>query len=550
MIFVLLFCFWEGLLSSGVVLVDFSGTVYYRENSLSQWQKISTATLTLPPNSAIKVDEKSTAFLKVNQKSEIVINEESAVEIEAVSEYYVSVGLVYGSGRFDIRFPKGSLFVLKTLSSSFTSRRMLAFVSSDLTGRSEIKLALGECVFDYLLPHISGEKKFVISQGMRFVVENPEKPYLKGLIDRKTEEELLSFSAKKKEEWFDKIKRLSNFSSYAWAMAQRYSDDALREKNRDFESGKTLKDIHGNKVRVEQRILRPNPYQIQFINITKRPYYAKYTYSTPFSQSIPSTKYLGDAVNNRVDLFSVTFEFPKPLPLRIENLPSFFADPSINPSWMTSVAANITSDSSFFVAQAYKYDPSRGELINNTESVGVEQNSNERDRDVIITGLISRKDLSDIINYNFREENPSNPTGSLVRKSDGSDISGALWGLKTDGGYHVDGDIYRIRADKYFKGGDTSQPFWVVSEHYLISPSGSLRKKKELEDSFNSISEIVRENFFEGIVNLRQDNSQDNSGPSSQAYNSISDNIDIVAGAQSIYSSSEYIYEAIKRWKD
>ncbi len=547
MIFALLFWFFECFLSSEVVLVGFSGKVYYRENSLSEWKNVSTSTLTLPPGSAVKVDENSTAFLKVNQKSEIVLFEESAVEIEAVSQYYVSVGLVYGSGRFDIRFSKGSVFVLKTVSSSFTSRRMLAFASSDLSGKSEIKLAMGECVFDYLLPHISGNRRFVISQGMRFVVENPEKPYLKELIDSKTEEELLSFSYnKKKEVWFGRVKKLSTFTSYAWAITQRYSDDALREKNRDFESGKTLIDIHGNKVRVEQRILRPNPYQIQFINITKRPYYAKYTYSTPFSQSVPSSQYLGNAVYNRLDLFSVTFEFPKPLPLRIENLPSFFADPSINPSWMTSVAANITSDSSFFVAQAYKYNPSRGELINNTESVGVVQNSNERDRDVIITGLISKRDLSDIINYNFIEKNPSAPTGELVRKTDGSSISQAFWGLKADG-YHFDGDIYRIRADKYFKGGDSSQPFWVVSEHYLISQSGSLRKKRELESDFNSISEIVRENFFEGIINLRQD---DSGQPSSQAYNSVLDNIDIVAGIQSIYSSSEYIYEAVKRWKD
>ncbi|MGC9070252.1 MAG: hypothetical protein ACP5IO_02955 [Elusimicrobiales bacterium] len=546
-VLIFFFLFFPNVVLSQVVLIDLSGTAYYRENSLSEWKKISELPLTLPSGSAIKLDEKSSAFLNVNKNSEIMLYEESAIEVEAVSEYYVSLGLVYGKGRFDVEFPKGSLFVLKTVSSSFASRKMLSFISSDLSGRSEIAVAIGECVFDYLLPHKSGERRFVISQGMRFAVENPQRPYSKKLIDEKTEKELLSFSYKSSTTWFDKIKRLSVFSSYSRLMTQRYSDDAIREKASDFESGKTLKDIHGNTVRVEQRILRPTPHQIQFVNITKRPYYINYTYSTPFSQQIPSSRYLGGAISNRIDVFAVSFEFQKPLPSRIENLPSFFADPSVNPLWMISVAANITSASSFFVAEAYKYISSRAELINNTESVGVEQSTNERDREVIITGKIPKSSLSDIINYNFVEKNPSAPTGDLVRKSDGGDITGALWGLRTDGGYYFDGDIYRIRADKYIKGANSSQPFWLISESYLISPQGSLRKKKDIETGFDSISDMVRKNFFEGIINLRQDLS---GKPSEVGYNSISDNIDVVVSGQSIYSSSEYIYEAIKRWKD
>lgn len=549
LLFFLIF-FSINFLSSQFVVEEYSGQVYYRENSLSEWKALESIPFNVPNGGAVKTDEKSSVFIRLNNNSNIFLYEESALEVETISKYFVSLGLVYGKARFDINFTHNSNFVLKTLNSSFTSKRLIALFEADLYGKVETSIAAGECLFEYLIPHISGKRRMVLTQGMKFAVESSQKPYILGLIDDGIERELLSseyLKTRKIEDRIEKNTKLYAFNHYSSVVSRKYFSDSIREKNSDFETGKTLRDVHGNIIRVEQRILRPLPNQIQFINMTKRPYYSDYSYSSDLTSNLSGFKYTAGAVENRIDLFALTFEFNKNLPSRVENLPSFFSDPAVNPVWMTVVAANITSQNCFFAAEPYKYLNSRGELVNNSESVGVPQTTNERDRDVILTGKILKKDLDDIINYNFVEKDLSSPTGELVKKTDNSQINGAFWGIKTGDKVDISGDIYRLRADKYLKGEDPSQVFWVVSETYLISSSGKIRKSGEIENDFNSVSDIARNNFIEGIVSIKQD---DSSSPSDVPYLGLSDNIDVVISADNIYSSMENIFEAVKRWKD
>lgn len=541
--------FLKSLLFSQVSIVDYKGTVYFRENSLSEWKILQNIPFEIPQGGAIKLDEKSAAKLLVNNNSEVVLYQETALEVESVSKYYVTLGLVYGKGKFDISFPSNSTFVLKTITTNFITRKIKAFIESDLEGKVEISIGLGECRFRYMIPHKSGEKEFVLDQGMFFRVDGPEKPYIFGMIDPKKEEEIFDdvrLREVNEVSRLQRVRKLVSFSNYAYGLALRYTSDGFKEKNSDFESGKTIKDIHGNLVRVEQRIVRPSSNEIQFINITKRPYYKNYT-NTLFSSGLNGFRYNGDAKENRIDLFSVSFSFDKNLPQRVENFPSFFSDSNVNANWATFVAANITSDSSFFVAEAYKYNNSRGELVNNTESVGVAQNTNDRDRDVIITGVISKSLLYDIINYNFIEKDPSSPSGNLVKKTDSSDIVGAFWGLKTGEDFNINGDIYKLKGYRYLKGGVGTDYFWLTSESYLISPSGSLRGKKDIEENFDNFSKLLNENFVQSIIYIKNDN---NNIPDESSYNGIDDNIDVVIGGGTIHSSLEDIYEGISRWKD
>ena len=536
-------------LSCQVKVIEYRGNVYFRESSLSQWVILSTSPFELLQGSGIKLDEDSKVRLSVNDNSEVVLYEGSALEIESVSKYYVTLGLVYGKGRFDISFPPNSTFVLKTISSHFTGRNIKGFFESDLKGKVEVSLGFGECVFKYLIPHKSGKREFVLNQGMFFKVEGPEKPYIIGMIDPDKEDEILEKWSIKEEVDLarkDRIRRLVSFSNYAYGIASRYGSDGHKEKNSDFESGKTLRDIHGNLLRIEQRILRPSPNEIQFINITKRPYYKDYE-NTSFSMGREGFRYNGGDLKNRVDVFAVSFSFNKDMPKNIQNLPSFFADPSVEANWATFVSANVSSDESFFVAEAYRYNPSRGEMINNTESVGVPQDSNERDRDVIISGKISKDLLYDIVNYNFKEKDPSSPTGELVRKTDGSVIQGAFWGVKTGDEFEIKGDIYNLKGYRYLKGAAGNEYFWVTSENYLISPSGAVRKRREIEENFRSFSDVLSRNFLQSIIYVKGD---DNSSVSDQSYNGIDSNIDLLISGEVLHSSFESIREGIDRWKN
>ncbi|MCX7905724.1 MAG: hypothetical protein N2446_03375 [Elusimicrobiales bacterium] len=535
-------------LFSQAVISELKGSAYWRINSLSQWQKVESLPLEIPQGGAVKLEEDSFGKIIINKESEIFLYDESALEIEAVSKYYVGVGLVYGRGRFRILFPPGSSFMLKTISSEFVTRRITAIFESDMEGKTEAYVGIGECKFRYRVPHKSGKREFVLTQGMYFKVENSERPYVFRLINDKEEREIFGDFQGYNEDFDLKIKKnqkLISFSNYALKISEKYSSDVLREKNADFESGRTLYDVHGNLVRVSQRILRPELNKIQFLSIIKRPNYADYL-NTDFSSSYTGFKYNGNQINNRLDFFAITFSFNKNLPENIMKFPSFFSNPSVKAEWATFVAANLSDNMPFFVAEAYKYNKTRDELINNTESVGVTQDSDEKDNDVIIAGKIDKSYLYDIVNYNFVEQNPSSPTGNLVRKTDNLNINGAFWGLKKKS-FEVNGDIFKLRGTQYIKGGSGNNYFWITSETFLISSSGKLTRKKDISSSFESLSQIINKNFVESIFYIKEDNS---GNVTDTSYNGIDNNIDIVLDGLTLYSSFEYVYEGIKRWKD
>lgn len=549
LVFYYIFFLFSNFSFSQVNLIDYKGVVYYRENSLANWQVINSTPFLLNQGSAIRTEEGGIANLVINNNSTAIVYEDTAIEIETVSIYYVVFGLVYGKTKLNISFPLKSTFLLKTITSNFTTRRILGVFESDLYGRAQLCVGLGEAKFEYRIPHKTGRREFIITQGMFFGVEGPESPYSIRVLTKEEEEKVFEdFDIDYKNrisKRMQTIKKLSSFSSYSYKIAERYNSDYVREKNSDFEKGRTLRDINGNLVRIEQKILRPSQNEIQFINIIKRPDYKDYS-NTTFTNNLLGFKYKGGGITNRTDFFAATFYFDKPLPANILRLPSFFSDSNLNPSWATFVAANISSNNSFFIAEVYKYNNSRGELINNTDVVGVLPLNNDMDRDVVITGKIDKSFLKDIVSYNFVEKNISSPTGEIKRKTDGIDISGAFWGLRTYDSFKIDGDIYRIRGDKYLKGGVGNDYFWVNSENYVISAAGALRKKDSIENNYNLFSDILRNNFIQTIFYIKQDNS----GITDNSYENIDDNIDLVIGGEVVQASFENIYEGVRRWKN
>ncbi len=81
----------------------------------------------------------------------------------------------------------------------------------------------------------------------------------------------------------------------------------------DFAVGRTLKDMHGNIARVDQRLARPTPDTIQFINLVKRD---SYTYRGKFS-------YAGSS-GPRYDYLETQATANMGLPASLQEWPSFF----------------------------------------------------------------------------------------------------------------------------------------------------------------------------------------------------------------------------------
>lgn len=79
----------------------------------------------------------------------------------------------------------------------------------------------------------------------------------------------------------------------------------------DFAVGRTLKDYHGNVVRVDQRLLRPDPRTIQFVNLVQRDSYqyrGKYTYN---GVGGPRYDYLMGEVSFNADLPASVMDWPE-----------------------------------------------------------------------------------------------------------------------------------------------------------------------------------------------------------------------------------------------
>ena len=97
----------------------------------------------------------------------------------------------------------------------------------------------------------------------------------------------------------------------------------LREE--DFATGRTLRDVHGNLTRVDQRIIRPDASTIAFVNLVKRDEYkytGRWTYTIPSGAAGPS--------GPRYDYLEVSTKFNMDLPDSLLDWPTFFSDHSDN----------------------------------------------------------------------------------------------------------------------------------------------------------------------------------------------------------------------------
>jgi len=101
----------------------------------------------------------------------------------------------------------------------------------------------------------------------------------------------------------------------------RVTREIVREiRETDFSAGRTMKDVHGNVVRIDQRMMRPSPNKIQIINICKRP--EGYVYNGKFPGSYTKSD------TYRLDIAEAWLTFNQDLPASLFDWPKHIADHS------------------------------------------------------------------------------------------------------------------------------------------------------------------------------------------------------------------------------
>ncbi len=259
-------------------------------------------------------------------------------------------------------------------------------------------------------------------------------------------------------------------------------------KSNDFETARSLTDIHGNLTRIEQTVSRPNSSTIEFVNITKR---NNYNYKGQFATGAHSYTVKDEP---RVDLLTFLIEFNQKLPEKINEFPSFMVSKGdeIYPKRMRFEISNNANDKIWgeatfekvFVSGTEKKEKLEGKfqnwLTNGIETYKVDLDYN----DTLPPGVHSDENTTSLYFW-------SKDAIPVLSKD-------------ANGNYTVSGIL------------------WLQNENYVINNSGKVLDEtffKNVSDPFAAMKEIA----FESIIFVRKDN---NGVPGNAFFNK---NIDLVA---------------------
>ncbi len=555
--------FSSGLFAGEVKILKMEGEVKYRESVNSEWIDAQPSSI-VPEGGAVKTGINGMAVLDTGNKSVIWMRENTAMEVEQKKDLITRLGLVFG--KIKARVPhlkRREKYELRTPTAVCAVRGTDLVIETDMEGKMNLQVLFGSVKMTYAVPPLKGEREFSLSQGEYIAIKEKNKPARKMMMDKKMEIEGLAkwdpgLNDKARLEDINRKQQdraqIREFSAQTAKTENMVKNFAYKGRESDIEAGRTLRDVHGNLVRVDQRLLRPQPDTLQFLNLVKRPVY-NYR-ATPYSEFA----YNGaQGIENRYDMAVFTMNFNKDLPQSISEWPSFFDKNSVNPNWATFVFANRTDDSAiFFNAEAYKYDAARDELVNSEAAIGYtfsgtgpngEDYSEVTDRDVMLAGnLSSYGELSSIVNFDFKGAG-----SGVLNHSDGSTpYSGAYWFSKVQAChtpnctnfYEKTGEsqdlLYQISADLYAKGGnyaDTANLVWYARENYVISNGGAIRGKDDFVNSGNDIFSLLKESAGESIIYFKQFDSSAVSGWSALTRDNVRSSIknsDYFAGSKNI----------------
>jgi len=248
------------------------------------------------------------------------------------------------------------------------------------------------------------------------------------------------------------------FMSQAGDVAGQAQELVTQIREDDFAAGRTMRDVHGNLTRIDQRILRPTAREVAFVNLCKRDTYqykGKYKYTG------------GDGV--RFDYLEAKVVFNADLPSSLLNWPSFFSShDGVEPDLMQVTISNGKPIG----------DDGRDMFVSSSQKV------------ILANG---DKDWVDTVTLNGVKIE-SDDTVTTVDSGGGKDGSEELWGM-SKAGFYFDRD-----GDKIYDAG-TDTKFFMITEGYCINNDGKILKVSDFlnNPSMDPIG-MLKTVAMEGIV--------------------------------------------------
>jgi len=532
-LYTFLFMLLPGLALAGESkILSMSGTVEARQTREGQWVPAS-ENMEIAEGGAVRTGSDGGAVLLMPNKTKVWMKEGSSLELEQRQTLASRLALVFG--RIKVRVPhlmRKEKFEVRTPAAVCAVRGTEFTMNTTEDGKMDVQVLFGEVKLKFTVPPEKGKAEFNIPQGQGLTLEEKGKATKPVLLTAAKEREALENwnPGLKQEERGRELRQKENDRAQVkeFARVSNNTDATVKSfvnvvKESDLEAGRTLTDVHGNLVRVDQRMMRPAGNEIQFFNLVKRPVYNN---DTAASLARGGFTYNGaQAVANRLDYMQMTMAFDKDLPQRIEEWPGFFNDNAINPSWASFVLANRTDASEiFFIAEGYKYDAARDELVNNTNVVNY---GTFADQNVVVTGVLrDEAGMTALDGLNRISKLQVQDAGTTDGKLEYIDLAGApiqdvmgpggsevVWAAKVPDATLVNyeaketGDnvnLWQYQADMYDVGNQGTDYFWFAKENYAISNGGGIKNVNDFTSSSQDPFSILKDSALETVMYIKK----------------------------------------------
>ncbi len=524
-------------------ILSMAGQVEARQTREGKWAPASEG-MEIAEGGAVRTGDSGAAVLLLPNKSKIWMKGASSLEVEQRQTLASRLALLFG--RIKVRVPhlmRKERFEVRTPAAVCAVRGTEFTMAAAEDGKTDLQVLFGEVKLKFSVPPAKGPSEFNIPQGESLSSPEEGKAARPALLTAAAERAALENwnPGLTPEQRVAELKQKENDRAQVkeFARVANNTQNELKSflnvvKESDMEAGRTLNDVHGNLVRVDQRMMRPYANEIQFFNLVKRPVYSNP--DTSASAARPGFTYNGEqGVVNRLDYMQMTMAFNKDLPQRIEDWPGFFDSNSVDPSWASFTVANRTEQSEiFFVSEGYKFDPNRsggdGELVSNpwvltTDGTPALAQNSPDDRNVIVTGVlkdesgmkavdgltkISRLQVVDDTSGNgtlkYTNDDRTATTGIAVNGS-GSNV---LWAIKTTASsYDAPKDrpdsapLVQYQADMYDVGNAHSSYMWFAKENYVIGNGGGIKTASDFTNSTSDPFTLLRDSALESVMYIK-----------------------------------------------
>mgnify|MGYP001424667716 CR=1 FL=1 len=589
---VFLFVTLPGVLLAGEAkVISMSGTVEVRQTREGQWAPAS-ENMEIAEGGALRTGNGGAAVLLMPNKTKVWFKENTSLEIEQRQTLASRLALVFG--KIKVRVPhlmRREKFEVRTPAAVCAVRGTEFTMGTTEEGKMELQVLFGEVKLKFAVPPEKGRDEFDIPQGQGLALDEKGKAAKPALLTSAAEREALENwnpglnpqerqkDMQQKENDRAQIKEYAAVTTSAENTVKSFLNVV---KESDLEAGRTLTDVHGNLVRVDQRMVRPDASTIQFYNLVKRPVYN----NDGSSYSDGGFKYNGGVVTNRLDYMAMSMNFSKDLPQRIEEWPSFFNDNDIKPQWASFVLANRTANSNsevFFAAENYTYDAGRDELVNNTQVIGIGETDSLHggaDEEVLITGVIKDDTSSGLtaiegLDKISKLQVTADLTNSGALKYTGTHTGDAVGGTggkvvwagravntssynSTKGVDNNDSTLLKqYQADKY-QVGNSGDYLWFTKENYVINNGGSVQTVGNYTNSSKDPFSLLKDSALESVMSIKKYDASANIGRANAgisdddyfSFDSAKQGIDIVFIPDLMVAAVQRMLPAITNLKD